>query len=247
MNPHRFTQLAATSARDLLRDNRTVLIMVVSFLGLLTAIEATKLLIPPGGGVRDSVTLTLLPTTLTIGLAAIAFTGTSVPIVRHRQAGTLRVLATTPAGKLTFLAAQAPIRFVIAALEISVVLVLAAYEGATRVALVTAAVGGLLGFAMLLSFGLLIGSRMRNSDFANVLSAILPVIAVTTSSTLPFTALLPLDLRYIINLAPTSWLSTALNLSSAPEGMPKILLAWLAMAAITIISAGVAARTFRWR
>lgn len=223
-------QVVLASARELGRDSRSVLIMLLTF-GLLGGGVLVADLLTGGGTV--SVTA---PLVLTVGLCTIAFTGTSVPLARQRQDGALRVLATTPLTRAGFLACQVPPRLALMLVEIGVVLwVVSPHDVVAGLGFVVTAI---VGSAMLVALALLLASRSRNAVSMSVLAGTIPAALALFSGGSPLAALLPTTVRFVLDLVPLSWLSRGLTTADP--------LAVVAMAGTAGVCFWLAAVRFRW-
>jgi len=189
-----------------------------------------------------------LASILVMGLLAIAFMGTSVPLVALRERGTLRLFGTTPVRRLTFIVAQSPIRFALGAAEAAIILGIAAVAGYVEsFVAVRLAVTLLLGLLMLFAFAYLLASRSRNADAIAQVAGFLPVIVIFTSGTVYPTSVLPGFLQDAITVIPTTWFMQAASADLAgTEPFTSVYLLWALMAATAVGVALLAARLFRW-
>jgi len=183
-----------------------------------------------------------------MGLLAIAFMGTSVPLVALRERGTLRLFGTTPVRRLTFIVAQSPIRFALGAAEATIILGIAAAAGYVEsFVAVRLAVTLLLGLSMLFAFAYLLASRARNADAIAQIAGFLPVIAIFSSGTVSPISVLPEVLQHTIKGVPTTWFMQAASADLAgTEPFTSVYLLWALMAATTVVVALLAAKLFRW-
>ena len=183
-----------------------------------------------------------------IGLMAISFMGTAASIVSLRERGTLRLLGTTPLKKLTFIAAQTPVRFVLgAAVGIIIALVAAVLGYIDLVNLARLAVTFILGLLMFFSFTYLLASRSRNSEFINQVSVFITILALFISGNVFPKDFLPESALTAINVLPTTWFMQAAgaDLAGTPT-FANIYVLWTLMAVTTAIVATLAAKLFRW-
>jgi ABC-2 type transport system permease protein len=183
-----------------------------------------------------------LGTALVAGLMAIAFMGTSVPLVALRQRGTLRLLGTTPVKRLTFIVSQSPVRFLLGVGEAAITLAIAWSLGYVEsLNLLRLGITLVLGLGMLQAFGYLLASRAQNVELVGLVTGAIPILAVLTTIPLPPAA------HAALNFLPTSWLMQAIgaDLAGTQPFFPVYAL-WAMMAAIGVAAALLAARLFRW-
>ncbi|WP_161499010.1 ABC transporter permease [Cryobacterium aureum] len=189
-----------------------------------------------------------LPAVAAIGFMAIAFMGTAVPLVSLRQRGTLRLLGTTPVKKLTFIAAQTPVRFasgMVVALLVSVISIAMGYVSVVGLARLTATF--LLGLLMFFAFAYLLASRSRNAELINHISAVIPVLALFASGEVFPKQILPEPVLVALNVLPTTWFAQAAGTDlSGTTPFIDVYLLWAMMLAVTIGVALLAARIFVW-
>jgi ABC-2 type transport system permease protein len=183
-----------------------------------------------------------------IGLMAISFMGTAASIVSLRERGTLRLLGTTPLKKLTFIAAQTPVRFVLGAAVGVIIAVVAAVLGYIDLSgLARLAITFILGLLMFFSFTYLLASRSRNSEFINQVSVFITILALFISGNVFPKDFLPDAVLTAINVLPTTWFMQAAgaDLAGTPT-FANIYVLWALMAVTTAIVAPLAAKLFLW-
>ena len=189
-----------------------------------------------------------LPALAAIGFMAITFMGTAVPLVTLRQRGTLRLLGTTPVKKLTFIAAQTPVRFILGVLVALLVSGISVAMGYVSVfGLLRLMVTFLIGLAMFFAFAYLLGSRSRNSELINQVAALLPVLALFASGDVFPKQILPEPVLVALNYLPTTWFTQAAGVDlSGTTAFTSIYLLWGLMLVITAGVALLAAKIFVW-
>lgn len=240
-------EFARTHARELIRDKRATVAILLSFAFILALLWGIDLLIA-GATKRPAhllqASLSLVSTT---GFMAVAMVATTVPLVKYRRVGTLRHLSTTPAHRAAFLLGHITIRVAIMGAE-SIVILAAAIGGGLPVEdaiplAVTLSVGG----AMLLSFGYLLASRMTNMDLALQLAYIVPLIVLLTSGALFSLDIYPEPVQKLLQALPSTWFVDTFN-SQIHGSTPMLPLGamWASMALIAIGSACVSLRLYRW-
>lgn len=185
---------------------------------------------------------------LVLGIMAIVFMGTSVPLVALRRRGTLRLFGTTPLKRMTFILAQSPVRLALALAEALVVVAVAWSQGYIESFNVLRLVVTLvLGIGMLFAFAFLLASRSTNEELTGQLCGFIPVIIVLTSGTVIPIYGLPEWVQALFNAVPTTWFLQAASADIAgTEPFASIYLLWAMMAAVGVGVALLAARVFRW-
>lgn len=189
-----------------------------------------------------------LATIAAVGIMAVAFMGTALPIVVMRERGTLRMLGTTPVRKLTFIAAQTPVRAVATlAIGVAVAGIAVAMGYLAPGGVVSLAVTVVLGTLMFFSFAYLLASRSRSPELINAVSVLLPIAVMFASGDVFPKQVLPDWLAVALDWLPSSWFIQAASADLA--GMPPVApvpILWLLMAACTAAVALAAARLFSW-
>lgn len=209
-------ELSVASAKELVRSSRQMLVIVVSFASFLVIAIIAQLVLTSSGTTGKTAGIDILkaslPAVLALGLTAIAFTGTSVPLVNLRRRGILRLFGTTPLKRSVFIASQAPTRFVLGILELLIVLAIAWQQGYVPLGhLPRLAVSVLLGFSMLLSLGYLLGSRSKNVGMVEQISAFLPIFVIATSGVIIPLGFFPDPVRIVFEGLPTTWFMQAVS------------------------------------
>ncbi|MBF4564494.1 ABC transporter permease [Plantibacter sp. VKM Ac-2876] len=247
--PAQVRSFAAAHAHDLVRDPRSIIALVASFLALIGLLWGVDALVATVSGTPAGVLERGLPLVSSTGSMAIAFMLTTVPLVRHRSTGLLRALSTSPARRDAYLLGHLPIRVGLVVVEAAVIIALAASTVPTRPLSDLVAIAGtiLLGGAMLLGFGYLLAARLSNPDIAMQLAYLLPMLALATSGALFPLAVLPEWVAGLFRLLPTTWIVGALEatISHGPQPVP-LAVVWSLMAACALVSGLAAARLHRW-
>lgn len=242
-----FRELARTHAREVVRDRRATLAILVSFLALIGLLGGIDLIIAGAVGHSPRLLQSSLGLVSITGFMAIALVVTTVPLVNYRHHGILRELATTPVRRATFLLAHVPVRAGIILTEAALIVALALIGGFDARNLVPLAVTLLLGAAMLLSVGYLLAARMTNPDGTLQLSYIVPMLVLVTSGALFPLELYPEAVRIAMSTLPTTWLVDSINaqISGTAPTLP-LGVTWSLLGLLTAVLSYAAARLFRW-
>ncbi|MHC2186271.1 ABC-2 type transport system permease protein [Rathayibacter agropyri] len=189
-----------------------------------------------------------LATVLVTGFMAIAFMGTSVPLVALRQRGTLRLLGTTPVRRMSFILAQSPVRFALGMAEALVIVGIAWMQGYVEsFNVVRLFVTLVLGLAMLFAFAYLLASRSSNPDLITQITGFLPVVVILTSGSVIPLDVFPDVVRSFTYAFPSTWFMQAVGADIAGTApFLSVYWLWLTMAAIGAATALLAARLFEW-
>lgn len=214
-----------------------------------TGIPSANIRVTDSSGAAETDILRVnLATVLVTGFMAIAFMGTSVPLVTLRQRGTLRLLGTTPVNRLSFILAQSPVRLTLGIAEAVVIVVIAWTQGYVEsFNIVRLFVTLVLGLGMLFAFAYLLASRSSNPDVITQITGFLPVIVILTSGTVLPIDIFPDAVRYITHALPSTWFMQAIGADIAGAA-PFISVYWLwaMMATVGAGAALLAARLFKW-
>lgn len=234
--------VSGASTRELLRSGLTATIILLSFAAMLSIFLTIDLLSHSGDSLRKS-----LGVVSAMGMASIAFTGTSVPLVTYRERGTMSLLRSTPLSRIAFLCGQVPVRAMIAFAELVIIsLVIVALGERDLWHIASLAVTSLIGFLMFMSLGFLLGARGANSDFTMQVSLIFPILVIFTSGIgIPLDAL-PLWANSLVDALPTTWFMDALNSWTGVERGLPLPINWILMITVAILSTLLAAVTFDW-
>lgn len=202
----------------------------------------------PDGGVPFDPLKAALPTGLLMALMSTAFFGTATPLIALRTRGTLRLLGTTPLGRMTFVLAQAPVRLALVVVQLLILGAVAVVMDFMSFTDTLRLMGtGLLGALMLFAFGYLIAARLRNAEVVNgLLGLLMPVLLFFSGLFLPL-SMLPSVITTVSDVLPTTYLVDAFNhdLNEAAS-VHSLTTDWLVLLAATAVFGGLAARLFRW-
>lgn len=236
---------ARVHAYDIVRDRRSSLTVVFSFVALPAMFWGIDALVSASGGASIGMLRTGLPLVAATSFMSVAFILTTVPLVRYRSIGVLRTLSTTPARARAFLLGHVPIRAGLLVLQTAVILALATAEGMTRPGMLVITL--LLGAIMILALGYLLAARLQSPDAALQLAYLIPMVVLATSGVLVPLDVLPRWAAGTFALLPTTWFVdavTALIAGDAP--MMPVQLCWGWMAAASAIAGCAALRFTRW-
>jgi len=243
-------ELALAQARMLLRDPRAFVALLLGFAVLLAMFIGVDMLLAVSFGASPGLVRGNLGLIALMGFLAVGLGATAVPLVTQREDGLLRQIGTTPVGRGVFLLTHAPARAVILVAECGVLLMLATPPGAVDAVSVTAAPLGLtllLGAAMLLALGYLLGARLARSDAVRHLAYLIPMLALVSSGALLPLELFPGPVRILLLALPTTWFVATFDAQLAEADPPLPLgAAWALMAAATVLMWAAAAKLFRW-
>lgn len=225
-----------------------------AWIGVQRAVEAAGY--PPAdvtvtevsGFVLDDLLRANLAGVAMLGFLSAALMGTSVQLAQARARGLLRLLGTTPIRRATFLAAQVPVRFAIAALAaVSTIVIAVACGWADALAVLRLSVTLLLGLAMCFAFALLLGSRSRRPEAVNQAAVMIPILAVFATGRMVPREILPDWVWAAADALPTNWFAQAAGADLAGTAtMLPVPLLWAMMAAVTVLVWLLAARLFVW-
>lgn len=230
------------SARELTRSGFTVAVILASFVLMLGIFIALDFLFGERAGEQLKRSLGVVSA---MGMMAIAFTGTAVPLVTYRDRGTLRILSATPVSRLAFLVGQVPVRAAIAAIELIVILATMLVVGARHPGdYLTVVLSTLCGFLMFMSLGVLLGARGTNSELIMQISLILPVVVIFTSGVAIPIDFFPQWMQFATELLPTTWFMASLNDWVTTDDF--LVQHWLGMTGLSAASLACAARYFVW-
>lgn len=183
-----------------------------------------------------------------VGVASVAFIGTTVPLVAMRERGLLRLLGVTPLRRSTFLLAQLPLRALVAVSILSVTAGVAIWRRyVDGVDLLALGITFLLGAAMLFAVALVFASRSRNAEATQQTMVMVTLGLVFASGGLLPQSILPVVAQVAMNCLPTTWFAVAAgaSLTGAEPFLPVPVL-WVLMSLVTVVAALLAVRWFEW-
>lgn len=250
MSATRFTGLAhlvRASARDLLRTPMTMVSMLAVFGTFLLVYCLLQWSIDAQGGAVDMLGSNL-GVLLMAGFSAIALVGTTVPIVAMRERGTLRVFATLPVGRLTFLISLIPVRLTIAGVEVAIVLGIVAVRGAAEpLDVLRLSITASIGLAMLLCVSFLAAARARSAESTQQSMAMVSVLLVFASGGLLPEEIVPAPVTAAMRALPTTWFADAVR-ADAVGYVPflPIPVLWVGMLLVGAGALVIALRRFDW-
>lgn len=195
----------------------------------------------------DLVRMNLGPA-LGIGLMALAFMGTAVPLVSLRERGVLRILGTIPVSNVAIVLSLVPVRVLIAFIEIGVVVGIATARNYVDPGHVwRLAVSTLLGLATLFPIAFLLAARSRSAAVTQQLAVTLCLLLVGAGGGIIPAEHTPVVVQALFNALPTTWFMQAIGADVAGV-QPFIAVPWLwgLMAAFAAIAFVVALRRFSW-
>lgn len=252
-------QFTRVHTLEVLRNPGSLATLLLSFVGLIGLLWGVDLLISSAVGESVGLLAGSLPLIALTGLMANAFMLTTVPLVRHRGSGVLRLIATTPAHRAAYLLGHAPVR--IAVLAVQVLTVVAVWRLTVRSGTGVPGSGNsvsgiqaaaaiptlVLGGFMLLALGYLLGARLSSTETAMQLSYIIPVAVLATSGTLFPLEVLPGWAASALRVLPTTWLGETLGAAfSGAQPHTPAPLAWALMAVVCVTASCAAVRYYRW-
>lgn len=190
----------------------------------------------------------VIPGALSFALLSLALTGTAAALVTMRQSGSLRLLATTPARRPAVLLSLLPGRGLLALIALTVLTAGITFTQATSfTSMARLLATSVLGLAMLLSVGYLLGGRLKSPELTNAIAGILsPLLLMATGLLFPL-SLLPSWLGTPLSWTPLALFGDALRHDIA--GQPPVHALWLdwsVLALTAVACTALAARTFTW-
>lgn len=185
---------------------------------------------------------------LGLGLMAIAFVGTAVPLVSMRERGTLRLLGATPLRNSTLVLSLIPARLCFALVEFAVVLVIATTRSYVDPEMIwRLVISMVLSLSMLFPIAFLLGSRARNAANMQQLMVTITMLLVGLGGGILPPEIIPGPVQFLFNLIPTTWMIQAVGTDlSGIEPDMSIYVLWGLMLACSVVAFILAARLFSW-
>lgn len=202
---------------------------------------------PDGSGLFDPISF-VLPGAIGFALLSLSLIGTASALVGLRSQGTLRLLGTTPARRSAVLLSLVPARVVLAGSAMLLLGVAAAAFGLlSPLSMLRMLFTSLLGLAMLLALGYVLGGLLPSPEVANGIFGVLsPLLLMATGLLFPL-ELLPATAAKVLSYSPLALLGDALR-HDVTGGVSRhpLWLSWTVMLASTLLLTVLAVRTFRW-
>ena len=183
-----------------------------------------------------------------VGVASLAFIGTTVPLVAMRERGLLRLLGVTPLRRSTFLLAQLPLRALVAVGILVLTTGIAVWRRyVDGVDLPALGVSFLLGAAMLFALALVFAARSRNAEATQQTMVMVTIGLVFASGGLLPQSILPAAVPVAMNCLPTTWFVAAASASlTGAEPFLPVPALWGLMSLVTVAAGVLAVRWFEW-
>lgn len=183
-----------------------------------------------------------------VGVASLAFVGTTVPLVAMRERGLLRLLGVTPLRRSTFLLAQLPLRALVAVGILVLTTGIAVWRRyVDGVDLLALGVSFLLGAAMLFALALVFAARSRNAEAIQQTMVMVTIGLVFASGGLLPQSILPAAVQVAMDCLPTTWFAVAASASlTGAEPFLPVPALWGLMSLITVAAGVLAVRWFEW-
>lgn len=227
---HDAMALMGVFLRELQRSPALCVTVIGTAIGPTAAALGLDLLLHGNGTLLTASTPTL---TAIIGVI-VPMSLLALPLVRLRDQGTLRLIATTPARQSSAMLAG----IAIAALGAGAAMILLLGALATFSAIGPLAVGGTLT-SLVFGVGVasLIGALVRHPATARALSIVAPAAAVLASGALPWARIFP-AISPVVDLLPTAVISDAVATGST-SAHPPVALLMVAIVGVAICLIGV--------
>lgn len=170
----RIAARAVFEARAILGNGEQLMLSIVLPLGILFALALTGILDSFGYAGANHVNVALAGV-LGVSVASTAFTGQAIATSFDRRYGVLRHAATTPLGVTGLISGKIIAVLAVTVVQYALAFICAAFLGLTGgISVLGVVLGGLLGTAVFVSFGLLVAGTLRAEAvlaFANILWA----------------------------------------------------------------------------
>jgi ABC-2 type transport system permease protein len=239
--------LTRLHARELVRDRRYFWFALLFPFGMLGMFLGLGSVVPsePGG---PDFTQTVVPMGIFLAVTSTALTVTAGPLAGLRAHGLLRLLGTTPVGRARLVLTHLVTRIAMVVVQLVALMVIAVVLDAVSWAqLPSLFVASLLGLAMFLGVGYLIGGRLGSPDAATNLGTMVQLAALFLSGLAIPLWLLPDGLGRALGLLPTTFFADLLT-SQTSTGDPthEPWLSALVVATTAVVTIATAIATFRW-
>ncbi|QKG85704.1 ABC transporter permease [Kroppenstedtia pulmonis] len=187
------------------------------------------------------------PAVIIIAFAMLSIMGTSLPLIIMRQRGTLRLFALTPVNRLAFFGAQISVRFLIAVIQLILIMAYGYIIGILTIEMIPLFLFvSFMGLLMFFSFGFFLGGVMKSQEVLNGVQGILSVLMIACGIFVPFDQLPEVVVR-IAKFIPLTYLGDALQqIVLSSQGIASIATDCLVLGAAALVFILLSTWTFRW-
>ncbi|WZX99237.1 ABC transporter permease [Bacillus sp. FSL W7-1360] len=215
----------------------------------LTRVEGSPVIIeePFGQGGPDMLQYSL-PGIIVMAFFSLAFFGTATPTIQLRTAGVLRLIGLTQVSKLIFILSQLAARFLIAAIQLSILLVLAGMNNMLPMEnLLPILLVSLLGLFMLFALGYWVGGVANSIEaVSGVAGGLFGPLLILTGLFMPL-KMFPDWLQTISLAIPLTHFGELLRYYMIDEALSvPIVMSYLILVVTMLLLGFFAVRTFRW-
>ncbi|WP_198346002.1 ABC transporter permease [Nesterenkonia alkaliphila] len=240
-------ELTQLHARELVRDARYFWFALFFPFFMLGTFLGVGALMPDEPGTPDF-TETVIPLAIFLAVTSTALTVTAGPLAGMRSSGLLRLLSTTPVGRRQLVLTHLTTRVVMVVVQLALLMVIAVAIGSVELSSLPLLFGiTLLGMAMFLGIGYILGGLLSSPDMATHIGTFIQLGTLFLSGLAIPLWLLPEGLANVLELLPTTFFADLL--ATQVTGAEPIHPAWLSavvVAASAVVAIAVAMVSFRW-
>lgn len=240
-------ELTQLHARELVRDARYFWFALFFPFFMLGTFLGVGALMPDEPGTPDF-SETVIPLAIFLAVTSTALTVTAGPLAGMRSSGLLRLLSTTPVGRRQLVLTHLATRVVMVVAQLAVLMVIAVAIGSVELSGLPLLFGiTLLGMAMFLGIGYILGGLLGSPDMATNIGTFIQLGTLFLSGLAIPLWLLPDGLANVLELLPTTFFADLL--STQVTGAEPIHPAWLSalvVAVSAVVAIAVAMASFRW-
>lgn len=242
-------QIVKTGLLELIREPRSFFFILIFPLFFLAMFWGMSSVMP----VSEELGLTFIeymfPGILILALVTTGVIGTSMPLITMRQQGTIRLLQVTPLTKGLFIVSQIIVRFILASVQIILFLGIGFLMNLVTLSAMLPIIGAsLLGMAMILTLGFIIGSIFNSAEVVGGMIGFLMAPVLMLSGVLFPLQILPNVFETIAKFSPFTYLGDLIRsiMLATLEPMHSVYINIIVLIGCTFILFFIAKQTFKW-
>jgi len=244
-----FYRLVRTGYLELIREPKSFFFIMIFPLIFLLMFGLMGYAIPPSESMHLSFFEFMFPGILILALLTVGLFGTTTPLIQMRKNGTLRLFQITPLKKETFLVSQLAVRFILAFIQIALFLLIGAIVGVVKIhTLLPLFLASLLGMALILTIGFLLGGVLNSVELAGgILGGLSAPVLMLSGVLLPLT-IFPKTFEKVAMFFPFTYLGDLIRtiLFDHFNSMFSIYTNILVLVGFTLLFFVLARVTFKW-
>lgn len=250
MESETYKKLVKTGILELVREPKSLFFILIFPLLFLAMFSVMGSIIPKSNSSELSFLEFMFPGILVFALLSTGLFGTAVPLVEMRKNGILRLFQITPLKKGTFIVSQITVRLLLACVQVMVFLLIGLALNLFKInQFFSVLATSLLGMAMILTLGFLLGGIFKSVELTGGLLGALSAPLLMLSGVLLPLRLFPKAFEIVSMFIPITYLGDLIRTVMYPsvESLHPVYINISAMVLFTIIFYFICKVTFKWQ